>query len=161
MAITPTSLPTTIVGGTTTGHAANHQTAHAAINALTADTGWRNLAALVINGWTINSGGHFRVRRVGDEVTWRIRGLNGSAATSLRILDMPQGFGASTLSTIGPFINTSGAWVLSLSVDTAAGSSVGCETYGTAASVFRGSASQEATYRTSVAWPSTLPGAAV
>ena len=76
-----TSLSTTVTG-TTTGHAGMHNIVHAEINRLSRDTFLCDAAGLLANGWTLDAGGFVYLRRVNDEVTLYIRGLNGSAATS-------------------------------------------------------------------------------
>jgi len=52
------------------------------------DTGWRNISALIGNGWT----GQAWVRRVGDVVDLRVDTLNAAAATAGVYLALPAGF---------------------------------------------------------------------
>lgn len=50
-----------------------------------ADTGWRDVSSMLMNGWTATS---FRARRIGCTVYVRPRGLNGKAATSPVFADL-------------------------------------------------------------------------
>lgn len=84
--MTNTNLPETVTAGTT-GHAGFHSALHAEMNRMSRDTGLRTAAALLINGWTLNSGGKAFFRRTDDEVTLYLQGLNGANATSNMFLN--------------------------------------------------------------------------
>lgn len=73
-----TNLRTNLTPGAT-GNIADRNTVHTEINRLSRDTGWRVLPLRA--GWTLDAGGFAEIRRVDDEVTIRLCGLNGSAAT--------------------------------------------------------------------------------
>ena len=47
------------------------------------DTGWREVSDLLINGWTAS---RFRIRRVNDQVLWKVTNLNGVNATNRAFL---------------------------------------------------------------------------
>ncbi|WDF32257.1 sialate O-acetylesterase [Arthrobacter agilis] len=53
------------------------------------DTGWRDISALLKNGWTANQ---LHVRRIGKDLRIRARVLNGVNATSKTIATLPVGF---------------------------------------------------------------------
>lgn len=68
------------------------------------DTGWRNMASLLANGWTAT---YVHVRRTGSTVWLRIRGLSGAGATATTVLTLPTGFRPSSTLT-GLLVSTSG-----------------------------------------------------
>ena len=68
------------------------------------DTGWRNMASLLANGWTAT---YMHVRRTGSTVWLRIRGLSGAGATATTVLTLPTGFRPSSTLT-GLLVSTSG-----------------------------------------------------
>lgn len=53
------------------------------------DTGWRNIAATVTNGWTASL---LQIRRVNEQVTLRVEGLDPSARTTTFAFPIPAGF---------------------------------------------------------------------
>jgi hypothetical protein len=119
------------------------------------DTGWRNVSTLLLNGWTLaDANSHVSINRQGGLVTLRLRGLVRGGATATQFLAMPSGFGAyggsqSLLASEG------GASVSSYDID---GGGIyrplgQADTYAPR--------SVEIVWRTTVAWPTTLPGTAV
>jgi hypothetical protein len=54
------------------------------------DTGWRNIKADLINGWTTSNGGCY-LRRTGNRVMLKYNDLNGTAATSGTFYIVPAG----------------------------------------------------------------------
>lgn len=66
---------------------------------LEGDTGWRNVNASLINGW---SGVSIRVRRVNETVYWGFEALNASSSTSLNLIIIPTGFRPTG---IGPYVD--------------------------------------------------------
>lgn len=110
------------------------------------DTGWRDLTASLINGWTATS---VRVRRDGPLGVIRVQGLNGAAATSSYFANIPAGFFAGSQN-IPILIGTTNAavWVIG------GGTGISLPT-NTAVSSTVSTASQ---YVGDLAWPATLPG---
>lgn len=45
------------------------------------DTGWRNIAEMLVNGWAVGAGGAIGLRRVGSTVRLSLRNLDPAAAT--------------------------------------------------------------------------------
>lgn len=117
-----------------------------------ADTGWRLLSPE--NGWT----GEIRLRRFGSIVHFRARSLNGTAATSSNVIQIPSGFKP------GPNLPAHGMGNKSSNAQSGSdpigavggGSNDLVRTFGTITTWTGGSASIE--WMTSDAFPATLPG---
>lgn len=75
-----TNLRTTLAPGAS-GNIADRNAVHAEINRLSHDTEWRTIP--LRNGYTLESGGYFRIRKVMGFITIiNFSGINASAATS-------------------------------------------------------------------------------
>lgn len=80
-----TTLPENVSPGAT-GHIGQTNTVHAEINRMSRDTGYRDLRAALVNGWTVDEDGFFLVRRIDDTTTIYFEGLRGAAASSAVLL---------------------------------------------------------------------------
>lgn len=165
-----TTLPTNVTAGTT-GHAGMHNTIAAELNRMTRDTGLRDASSLIANGWTLDSGGFIYIRRVDDEVTLYMRGLNGSAATSNTFLiggtaepgvlsrDFRPSVSASvTHTTVSPLYRATPngtPWFLFYDAAWRCGTQNSAATPPTGF----GSAIVQWTYKTAMPWPTNLPPA--
>jgi hypothetical protein len=113
----------------------------------TSDTGWRSLAADFLNGWT----GTAHIRRRGYEVSLRLRNLAGGTAATL--CAVPAGFGTNQSGTAQRALQTSSpAWPATVSISGSIVLSTGLVIPDTF---------QEVRWETTLAWPTTLPGAAL
>lgn len=56
------------------------------------DSGWRNMAASLVNGWTAPGANSINLRRVGVDVHLRIGYIGGTAATADLFVALPSGF---------------------------------------------------------------------
>ena len=120
------------------------------------DTGWRDMSSLLVNGWTLGSGGALQVRRVGYQVYWRAYNLVGTAATSSIFVAVPSGFGYETFSNRLP--TTDGTAVTSVLVNNTTG--IGANVNVPIAVAFASNFSNW-NYPTAQPWPTALPGTAV
>ncbi|AOZ65043.1 hypothetical protein KDJ05_gp02 [Arthrobacter phage Oxynfrius] len=115
------------------------------------DTGWRNIGALLINGWTASA---ILIRRFGSLVTMKIFNLDGAAFTSTTFVNLPAGF--RTAHGSSSFIAVSTSTVNALLVMDANGdcrAQTGITKYGATAYT-------EISWQTTDTWPATLPGSA-
>ncbi|AZS11109.1 hypothetical protein SEA_WAWA_2 [Arthrobacter phage Wawa] len=119
------------------------------------DTGWRDMSSLLVNGWTLGTGGALQVRRVGYQVYWRAYNLNGSAATSSVFVMIPAGFGYETYNNRLP--TTDGTSVTSVLVNNTTG--IGANVAVPIATAFASNFSNW-NYPTVQVWPASLPGSA-
>ena len=114
------------------------------------DTGWRELSASLLNGWTASS---LMVRRYGNLVTMKIFNLDSSAATNDTFFLPPSGWtrahGAGVL--LFPKTSSSVAY-LTLA-------STGC-TFTGRSGVYGTGGYTEVSWTTDGAWPNILPGTA-
>ena len=116
------------------------------------DTGTRNIAASISNGWTVSP--HMHLRRTGNMVTLYVRQLDGAAASATTFVTLPTGFRPAY-----DFLHFPVA--LSGSTFTGYGGA-----YSTGEVVVNGTSSACTggrallTFPTSNAWPSSLPGSA-
>jgi len=120
------------------------------------DTGWRNVAATILNSWTVST---LKVRRVNQTVAWNVVGLTGLAAWA-DVAPMPTGFAPDAIVAFGLGRETvlTGN-TLRVGVSTATfGVATQTKMIETAWSSASHTASVYLTYVTSVAWPVTLPG---
>jgi len=120
------------------------------------DTGWRNVAATILNSWTVST---LRVRRVNQSVTWSVVGLTGLAAWA-NVASIPTGFAPDSIVVFGLGRETAITGnTLRVGVSTATfGVATQTKMIETAWSSASYTASVDLTYVTSVAWPVTLPG---
>lgn len=115
-----------------------------------ADTGWRDISSMLLNGWTINAAdGAFHVRRVGNTVTLRAHIYNGTLSSTM--WTAPSGFRPSKNTYFPVSHFTSGA-------------AIGGGYWGINGE-FQRYTSNAAAYNTITvvtndAWPSSLPGTA-
>lgn len=122
------------------------------------DTGWRNIASLLINGWTVGSDGYVHIRRCGASCFLAFHQLTVPATyNQYAITASPLGFGPSSIFYGSAYNSTSLTHHGIASVDpTAFLRFVGQQAamgY-TAGSLQRGSV----VFATDAAWPETLPG---
>lgn len=68
------------IGPRPAGHDKAHTDVNKLVNQLAIGTGWRNVSSLLTDGWTVTA---IQIKRNGDEVTVRFRGLapSGSVPT--------------------------------------------------------------------------------
>ena len=124
---------------------------------LEGDTGWRNVASSIINGWTIDSGGYIYVKRTGESLSVRAVGLNSTASSSDTFLDLGASFGVGSG---GSFVGASAhtvtapATIYRSAINTSGGYAISRP--GSAIAV-RYSIDTNST----AVWPTTLPGTAV
>ena len=121
------------------------------------DTGWRDLTALLLNGFTASV---VQIRRYRDTVTLRVATLNGTESTSATFLATPSG--------LLPQANIGAAFNGSLGNGVRSDSSLSIDNYGNGWMKMQGSrstvvaqtVSQYVSWpaNTNVAWPTTLPG---
>ena len=123
------------------------------------DTGWRNVAATVLNSWTVST---LKVRRVNETVAWNVVGLTGLAAWA-NVASIPTGFApdAGVAFGLGRETAITGN-TLRVGVSAATfGVATQTKMIEAAWSSASHTASVGLTYVTSVAWPTALPGTAV
>jgi hypothetical protein len=116
------------------------------------DTGNRNLAAEALsNGWTVDNA-TFRLRRVGSTVTITLH-LFGPAASGAAVYTLPSGFRPPAIYlTVTPYgVSADSTRVVELT----SGGAVSVYNYGAAYTHY-----WSATWQTTDAWPSSLPGTA-
>ena len=148
------ALPTNIAVDTT-GHANIHNQTNEAVNELARDTGWRDISGLLINGW--DAGTFIRIRRKDDRVQLLLRGVSGSSATSVKLMNMPAGFTAPTDLELAPYRCTDQS-----NTTLFIGSTIeGGIRLGTTGKQLAATVAQIAEWPCTAAWPSTLPGAAI
>src|SRR5690606_1870739 len=128
----------------------------AAINELTRDTGRRNVTSYLINGWTASE---VTVQRVRDRVYFRFQGLNGTSATSTRMMDFSgsgigTGFSPPSASE-SPALRTGSTYDMRLTVSLTGGIS------GPTGYNLGTSSAREFSWPCEASWPSPLPGTAV
>ncbi len=112
------------------------------------DTGWRNISALIGNGWT----GQAWVRRVGDVVDLRVETLNAAAATAGVYLALPAGF-----RTTGSLFVRSIFYTTAMTLRRVSTSADSTVVGYVAGDVLHGSLAAS----TAEPWPTTLPGTGV
>jgi len=122
------------------------------------DTGWRNVAATILNSWTVST---LRVRRVNQSVTWNVVGLTGLAAWA-NVASIPTGFAPDAIVAFGLGRETAITGnTLRVGISTATfGVATQTKMIEAAWSSTAYTASMDASYFTSTAWPTTLPGTA-
>lgn len=166
-----TTLPTNVTSGTT-GHAGFHNTLHAEVNALSRDTGLRDLSTKLVNGWTLDPGGFIYLRRRDSDVELHVQGLNGSAASSNIFLNFgtgepnvsrdfrPSYDGATSITTASPMFRP-GAGAAPIYFFYSSG--MRCAEVGapSAPAAGTGSTTLQWTWKTAMPWPSFLPPAVV
>ncbi|WNT45403.1 minor tail protein [Arthrobacter phage Argan] len=114
------------------------------------DTGWRDVKSSTINGWTATT---LQIRRTNNMVTLAGQ-ISATAATSDHYLPIPTGFAPSTGIYHGVASNTAVPPVFRpLGTD-------GVNFYVTSGGT-SGTYNVQATFPTSVPWPTTLPGTAI
>lgn len=153
----PFPLSTTITAGQA-GHAGLHAEERAALNELweatARDTGVRDVSALLLNGWVLDTGGYVRVRRVGKTLTYSIRGLNGANAADGRVLAGLPGFEVAAAVIIIPELDSNAiGYGGVITEDGGMYSPPGTHFTAIRTNVVRAT--------TESAWPTALPGAAV
>lgn len=84
-------LPTSITAAAN-GHLAYHNGTNTRVNQMLDGTFWRDVGALLLNGWTVGYAGRILIRRVGNRVELFAKHLDGTAATSTTLLTIPAGF---------------------------------------------------------------------
>jgi hypothetical protein len=149
-----TTLPTTgvVSDDPAYDHKADHYIIHTEVNKLSRDTGRRNVASLLINGWTATT---IEMQRVNERTYLRIKGLNGSAATNSRFLEVPTGFQPPDVMESAVMRNSAGGFTLYIT-----GSLSGGFTMPTG-SVFGTASQREWSIPCTATWPVTLPGVAI
>ena len=129
-----------------------------AVNQAVDGTGWRDISALLANGWVLDSGGFIRLIRRGRRATILFAGLNGSTATGSTIIPTASlaGFRPAADARVTLWQNAT-PFAGTVSASSNGGGLV------TAARVSHGSQQQELTWEVNpaTAWPTTLPGTAV
>ena len=143
-------LPTDITENTI-NHDQLHNNVNAEVNRLGQDTGRRNVATLLINGWTATS---VEIQRQAGRCYLRFAGLNGSAATSSRFMDMPAGFQPPYIAETYAQRNASSSFVQGVTLSLSGGFTMPSGTV-------LGSATREISWACEASWPSTLPGTAI
>ncbi|WP_440102367.1 hypothetical protein [Glutamicibacter mishrai] len=145
------ALPTNITVDTA-GHAGLHNDVNAEVNRLARDTGRRNVTSLLINGWTASA---VEIQRQNDRAYLRITGLNGSAATSSRFMDMPAGFQPPLILETYPQRDSSGTIKQGITLSLSGGFTMPSGTvHGTASA-------REISWACTAGWPASLPGSAI
>lgn len=119
------------------------------------DTGWRNITAAAANGWTASN---LLIRRVGARVTMVVEALNGSAGTSDIAIALPSGFSGAGMP-ISPraILHTASYPAAVYRFFLGGVLEFRAPGWTTAMPTVYG----EASWYTSDAWPTTLPGSAV
>ena len=135
-----------------------------------ADTGWRDVSSLLVNGWAY-SGYPPTMRRIGSRVVLEFGyRLNGTSATSTTVLDVPAGFQRTTArqggfftagvvmanSNSGIHASTGNTDLLPAGFDTNTGGANGVTVNSTNLAI-----TGRLEWETVNAWPSSLPGSAV
>ena len=135
-----------------------------------ADTGWRDVSSLLVNGWAY-SGYPPTMRRIGSRVVLEFGyRLNGTSATSTTVLDVPAGFQRTTArqggfftagvvmanSNSGIHASTGNTDLLPAGFDTNTGGANGVTVNSTNLAI-----TGRLEWETANAWPSSLPGSAV
>ncbi|RZU61732.1 pyocin knob domain-containing protein [Zhihengliuella halotolerans] len=117
------------------------------------DSGWRDVSGLLTNGWTV--GTDFRIRREGYTVTLRIHNLNGSAASTSAVWQLPSGFRPQGTTEVFLRSDEAGTVMKLMTIrwDGAIFMSTGTVTTNNGAT--------EVSFATTAAAPSTLPGTAI
>lgn len=134
------------------GHVQDHIDTNKEVNRLAQDTGRRNVAGLLINGWSATG---VEIQRQNDRAYMRITGLNGSAATSSRFMDMPAGFQPPMILETYPQRDSSGTIKQGVTLSLSGGFTMPTGTvHGTASS-------REISWPCLAGWPATLPGSAI
>lgn len=113
------------------------------------DTGWRDITALLENGWLATQ---VRIRRVGPNVYFSHLGLDGRSRTGSRFLTLPAAF--VPLMSLIPFAHTNG--VLCALVNGTGGIDPPTAIYNAAPNTY--SSGESSWGVPSAAWPTTLPG---
>ncbi|NQD40910.1 hypothetical protein [Glutamicibacter halophytocola] len=145
------ALPTNITADTT-GAIAGFNATNAEVNRLAQDTGRRNVGGLLINGWSATA---IEIQRKNERCYLRITGLNGSAATSSRFLDMPAGFQPYLITETYPQRDSSGAFKQGVTLSLSGGFTMPTGTvHGTGST-------REVSWDCTAGWPATLPGTAL
>lgn len=136
----------------TAGHADLHNDVNTEVNRLGQDTGRRNVTSLLINGWTANA---VEIQRKNERCYLRITGLNGSAATSSKFMDMPAGFQPYLITETYPQRDSSGTIKQGVTLSLSGGFTMPSGTvHGTASS-------REIDWACTAGWPASLPGTAI
>lgn len=119
------------------------------------DTGWRDISALLVNGWT----GTVRIRRTLYDVTLQIVTLSGAAATSGTFLTAPAGFqlGSASLGNFRGFVFQNNTPIVMRGVNISGAGALAITQYSTADNQLLGSFQWD----TLEAWPTVLPGTGV
>lgn len=116
------------------------------------DTGWRDVSADILNGWT----GTVKLRRVNERVMVQALAMNADAATNVAYLSLPTGFVADTSDGyVGSAYNTSTNATLYHII----GSTGALRLPYTSLSAGQ-TARGNMTWTTAQSWPSSLPGSA-
>ncbi|UUG69268.1 hypothetical protein SEA_SCIENCEWIZSAM_24 [Arthrobacter phage ScienceWizSam] len=115
------------------------------------DTGWRDIKASLINGWTVTA---LFMRRYQDRVTLKGYQLDGTAQTSTTFLTLPVGFRPPHGQSYLQANTTSAAFALMVVENT------GNFRAQTGQNLYGNTAYFEITWSVSDTWPTTLPGSA-
>lgn len=143
-------LPTN-VDVNTTGHAGLHNETNEEVNILGRDTGRRDMATLLINGWTA---ANIEIQRQNGRCYLRFAGLDGSAATSSRFMEVPAGFQPPFITETYAQRNISSAFVQGVTLSLSGGFTIPTGTV-------LGSAYREVSWTSTASWPDPLPGTAI
>lgn len=147
------ALPTNVTTNTA-GHAALHNDVNNEVNKLMNDTGWRDVAGLLKNGFTV--GTFIRIRREHNTVKLLVRGLSGTGATSPEFLAVPAGFEPTTDIERGPYRSSLDAYTEKLQVATSTGFRMG-----TTGKALANSTAQIFEYPCYSTWPGVYPGVTI
>lgn len=116
------------------------------------DTGWRDISGMLINGWSART--FLRLKRQGSRVSLIHRGLDGTNATSGKVISaLPSGFRPAT-DTSGGGRSWDDQWSL-LTLDWRG------ELWADVGNLYANNAALYLTWETEQPWPSILPGTAV
>ncbi|WAB10050.1 hypothetical protein SEA_JUMBOSET_2 [Arthrobacter phage Jumboset] len=117
------------------------------------DSGMRNLAAVLENGWTASN---IKLRRFGSTVTLTMYNLSGSASTATTFFTLPVGFrpGGNTYLPVYTTAPGSTSVVIVQAAD-------GAVKLPTGVTLIGGAAYTEVSWTTTDSWPAVLPGSAL
>jgi hypothetical protein len=115
------------------------------------DTGWRDVSASLMNGWT---GTSLWIRRIDYTVYIRAYSMIGTAATLNKFYTLPTGFNRSPSGT--EYLTAADGFTV-IGVESAGG----VLAFSNTANRFAGAFGNFTPYTTTDAWPTTLPGTAV
>lgn len=117
------------------------------------DTGIRNLATILENGWTASNA---KLRRFGDRVTLTVYNLSGTSSTTTTFYTLPVGFrpGGNTYLPVYTTAPGSTSVVIAQAAD-------GALKLPTGVTLIGGAAYTEVSWTTTDTWPAALPGSAI